>query len=84
MRALLFLSVCIPTRLYLAYLPLELPVKWLPVYGLIFILQAVSFSVLYFTNSRLKAGEGGGETVVGALENSTCIAIACRRCNVAS
>lgn len=62
MRALAFLTICIPLRMYLAYLSLEVPTKWLPMYGLIFIIMSMSFSILYFTNSRMKAKEGGGYT----------------------
>lgn len=61
-RAILFLIVCIPLRLYLAYLTIEVPTKWLPIYGMIFIIMSMSFGILYFTNSRLKAVEGGGNT----------------------
>lgn len=61
-RAMLFLTVCIPIRMYLAYLSVEVPVKWLPMYGLVFIMMSITFSILYFTNSRLKAMEGGGNT----------------------
>jgi len=61
-RAVLFLTVCIPVRMCLAYLSIVLPSKWLSWYGMIFILQSMSFGLLYFTNARLHAGEGGGKT----------------------
>lgn len=61
-RALMFLTICIPVRMYLAYFSLEVPTKWLPMYGMIFIIMSMSFSILYFTNSRLNAMEGGGYT----------------------
>lgn len=61
-RAFLFLAVCIPVRMLLAYLSIKLPVKWLPLYGLIFIFQSLTFSLLYFTNSRMHASESGGNT----------------------
>lgn len=62
MRAMAFLTICIPLRMYLAYLSIEVPVKWLPMYGFVFIIMSLAFSILYFTNSRLKASEGGGNT----------------------
>ena len=39
-----------------------LPKKWLPYMGYITLIPAIGFLYLYFTNSRLNAGEGGGKT----------------------
>lgn len=60
--ALMFLTIFIPLRMYLAYISLEVPTKWLPMYGVFFIIMSLSFTILYFTDSRMNAIEGGGNT----------------------
>lgn len=61
MRAILFLGVCIPIRLFMAWLPQVIP-KYLHILGLV--VAAMAFGTLYLaiTNSRMNAGEGGGKT----------------------
>lgn len=61
-RILLFLICCIGIRLILAVLPLYLSKKLLPYFGLVILIISLSFIYLYFTNGRLKAPEGGGDT----------------------
>tara|TARA_B100001287_G_scaffold232937_1_gene204180 strand:+ start:1816 stop:2184 length:369 start_codon:yes stop_codon:yes gene_type:complete len=61
-RIIFFLIGCIGLRLILAVLPLYLSKKWLPYFGIIILIIALSFIYLYFTNGRLKAPEGGGNT----------------------
>jgi len=61
-RIIFFLIGCIGIRLILAVIPLYLSKKWLPYFGIIILIIALSFLYLYFTNGRLKAPEGGGET----------------------
>jgi len=61
-RIILFLIGCIGTRLILALIPLYLSKEWLPYFGIIILIIALSFVYLYFTNGRLKAPEGGGNT----------------------
>tara|TARA_Y100000992_G_C21243893_1_gene482202 strand:+ start:48 stop:413 length:366 start_codon:yes stop_codon:yes gene_type:complete len=60
-RKLLF-GVCLLVRLLIAIIPLYLSKKWLPYYGIIILSIGLSFLNLYFTNGRLKAPEGGGDT----------------------
>ena len=61
-RILYFLIGCIGIRVCLAITPVYLPERWLPYFGLITLTIASSLLYLYFTNSRLKAPEGGGIT----------------------
>ena len=61
-RIILFLLGCIGARIILAILPLYLSKIWLPYFGFIILIIACSFLYLYFTNGRLKAPEGGGNT----------------------
>jgi hypothetical protein len=61
-RALAFFCLCIPSRLLLAYGAKELPTNQLQLLGLI--VGAIAFTTLFlfFSGSRLEAGEGGGVT----------------------
>tara|TARA_Y100001970_G_C13705424_1_gene589266 strand:- start:70 stop:438 length:369 start_codon:yes stop_codon:yes gene_type:complete len=61
-RIIFFLLGCIGSRLILAVLPLYLSKEWLKYFGIIILIIALSFLYLYFTNGRLKAPEGGGNT----------------------
>lgn len=61
-RIIFFLIGCIGVRLILAVIPLYLSKKWLPYFGIIILIIGLSFIYLYFTNGRLKAPEGGGNT----------------------
>lgn len=58
----LFLLCCIPMRILLASTPYYLPKKYFPYLGILLFSIGVTFLYLYFTNSRLKASEGGGKT----------------------
>lgn len=60
-RAILFLGICIPLRLFMAWLPQVIP-NHLNILGLL--VGAMAFGTLYLaiTNSRMNAGEGGGKT----------------------
>lgn len=60
MRANLFIWMCVPFRLYIAWLPQENKHLKLLGIGLAFI-SIINF-YLYVTNSRLNAYEGGGNT----------------------
>ena len=60
-RASLFLGICIPTRLFLAWLPQVFP-NHLHILGLIVGTMALGTLYLAITNSRLNATEGGGKT----------------------
>ena len=69
---LLFLTMCIPTRIIFALLPNYNLVKKLnfnvnpklfyTIVGLVFLAIAIVFLHLYFTNERLNASEAGGYT----------------------
>ena len=61
-RALLFIFACIPTRLFLAYLPQILPMYLLQPFGIIIMIMAIGFTYLAITNRRMNAVEGGGKT----------------------
>lgn len=63
-RSLLFLLVCTPIRLLIAWIPIlfNLSNNILLLYGIILYLIGKSFIVLYFGNYRLNAPEGGGNT----------------------
>jgi len=61
-RKLLFLLGCIPTRLLLVYVAYSLPEDYLPYFGLLLLIPALSFLILYLFRLRLDAPEGGGHT----------------------
>lgn len=56
---LLFLLVCIPTRLLLVYLSTLVPSDKLKLFSIPLLLIATGFLYLYFTNGRLQATEAG-------------------------
>ena len=61
-RVLLFVFLCIPSRLLLAYLPQVLPKQYLVYYGILILSMSIGFLYLAVNNSRLNAPEGGGKT----------------------
>lgn len=63
-RSLLFLLVCTPIRVLIAWTPVlfNLSNNILLLYGIILYLIGTSFFILYFGNYRLNAPEGGGNT----------------------
>ena len=61
-RLLLFLCLCIPIRLLLAYIPQVLPKCYLLYLGFIVGLMGIGTLYLAFTNSRLHSIESGGLT----------------------
>jgi len=65
-RKILFMSMCLPIRLAISYLPLS---KFIQenksrtmITSIIFFMIALGFLYLYFTNGRLQSYESGGET----------------------
>ena len=62
MRLLLFIGVCVPLRLGLAYLPSILPEQYFDYLGLVVLTMSLGTLYLGWTNSRLRAPEGGGKT----------------------
>lgn len=73
---LLFLLLCLPSRILIAILPnkelmnkffkflnIDINYKYFYViYGLILLIMSMGFLYLYFSNQRLDAGEAGGKT----------------------
>ena len=55
-------ALCILVRILASLLPLYIPKGYLNFIGIFFCIQSITFLYLYFTNSRLKAPEGGGVT----------------------
>lgn len=62
LRLVLFLFICIPLRLVLAYLPSVLNPIYMGYLSVVVGLMAFGTLYLAFTNSRLHAAEGGGVT----------------------
>lgn len=60
--SLLYLFVCIPIRLFLAYLPKILPSEYLIYFSILVGAMAIGTLYLAITNSRLNAIEAGGKT----------------------
>lgn len=61
MRANLFIWMCIPTRLFLAWLPQVLS-GYLRILGLLVSMLAAGTLYLALTNGRMDAAEAGGKT----------------------
>jgi hypothetical protein len=62
MSRILFLLGCIPVRLLLVLTVFKLSPVHLKYFSIILFCIGFSFLYLFFTNSRLKAPEAGGET----------------------
>ena len=58
----LFLGLCIPARLFIAWLSTVIPATYLPLFACFLLVVAIAFLYLYFTNGRLQAPEAGGAT----------------------
>ena len=58
-RALLFIFLCIPVRLTLAYLPQVLPERLLIILGIVLFIMSMGTGFLALTNKRMHAGKGG-------------------------
>ena len=58
-RALLFIFLCIPMRLMLAYLPQVLPERFLIILGIVLFMMSFGTGFLALTNKRMNAGKGG-------------------------
>ena len=61
-RACLFLGVCVPLRLGMAYLPIVLARSYLQTYGAVTAAMATGTLYLALTEGRMQAPEGGGVT----------------------
>ena len=59
---LAFIFLCIPARIFLAYISRIIPDKYLKIYGILLLLMGLSFLYLYFNNLRLNSPEAGGKT----------------------
>ena len=62
-RFLLFLLLCIPARLGLTALAKFIPLKFLPVMGVIYLVIGASFLYLNLFNKRLTGVETGGNVI---------------------
>jgi hypothetical protein len=58
----LFLGMCIPARLFIAWSSTKIPAAYLPYFATVLLLVAIAFLYLYFTGSRMQAPEAGGAT----------------------
>ena len=58
----LFLLLCMPIRILLAWGSTKVPTKYLKIFATILLAMAISFLYLYFTNGRQSAPEAGGVT----------------------
>jgi hypothetical protein len=61
-RILLFLLLCIPIRLFLAFLGYRLKDVKLRIFGIVMLVIGFSFLYLFLAKKRLDAQEGGGKT----------------------
>jgi hypothetical protein len=62
-RFLLFLLLCIPARLGLTVLAKYIPLKFLPLMGIVFLIIGLSFLYLNLFNKRLTGLETGGDVI---------------------
>ena len=59
---LLFLTICIPSRILITFLGYYLDPQYLPYLGIIYALIGISMLTLYFVKYRMDAFEANGET----------------------
>lgn len=59
---LYFLLGCIPLRLGIVLITYYIPIQYLQIIGVLFLLQSIGFLYLFFSNKRLTAFESGGKT----------------------
>ncbi len=62
-RFLLFLLLCIPARFALTFLAKYIPLKFLPLMGVVFIVIGLGFLYLNLFNKRLTGVETGGDVI---------------------
>ncbi len=62
-RFLLFLLLCIPARLIITALAKYIPLKYLPLMGIVFAVIGVSFLYLNMFNKRMTGVETGGDVI---------------------
>lgn len=61
-RKLLFLIICLPIRFTISYIYYIIPTKFLSFFSIPLFIIGLSTLYLYFSNLRLNAYEGGGNT----------------------
>lgn len=59
---MLFLLLCIPFRLFIAWISIKIPDTYLPYFACGLLIVALSFFYLYFTDGRMNAPEANGAT----------------------
>ena len=62
-RFLLFLGICIPLRFVIAYVAKIIPLKFLPLLGIPFLIFGIVFMYLFLTNSRTTVAETMGDVI---------------------
>jgi len=62
-RFLLFLGICIPLRFVIAYVAKIIPLKFLPLLGIPFLIFGIVFMYLFLTNSRTTGAETMGDVI---------------------
>ena len=62
-RFALFLGMCIPIRLALTYITKVMPVKFLPLLGIPYLLFGLGIIYIYMTNSRIRGAETMGDKI---------------------
>tara|TARA_B100001123_G_C14825521_1_gene834012 strand:+ start:177 stop:563 length:387 start_codon:yes stop_codon:yes gene_type:complete len=62
-RFALFLLLCIPARILLVYLAKYIPLKYLPIMGIIFLIIGCTFLYLNFFDKRKTGLETGGNAI---------------------
>lgn len=62
-RLLLFLFVCIPTRLLFVYIAKNTPPSFLPLLGYLALLPAIGFAYLFLSGTRTSGPETFGEKI---------------------
>ena len=62
-QQLIFLLVCIPIRLFLAYIARIIPNNYLPMMGFVFLIPAIGFLYFYFSGTRKTGIETFGKPI---------------------
>lgn len=62
-RRLLFLGLCIPTRLAMAYVAKTISPTYLPILGYVSLIPAIGFAYIFITGSRKVGLETFGEKI---------------------
>ena len=61
-QIILFMGACVPLRILIAWSSTKIPIKYLQIYGSVFLAMSIGILYLYFTGSRMQAAEANGPT----------------------